>query len=226
MFRKNSLILVIILALGIQSFYPIQNSSAKSLSSLPNGQFVGWIIMKASSTYDDTTEGMDVKQLETMDIQMGTGTMTLTSTNTGMAIRINMQMPFKYYQWSEVIDEGTGVCRGYRFDTTGHGKLKLIDKKPAIYYGNSFTSYPAIFTISSFGMNIRKIGNDCLDVDIGHTRRVMESEIQSIFAKPIEFTVNNSSSDWSGNCFSPAWSEQPNHTFHCLWYLHKVSKKK
>jgi hypothetical protein len=163
---------------------------------------------------------------QTLEILPATGYMSIFISNNG-TMRINISVPFKfrYKDWSQVKDEGTGICQGQRSEAVGFTKLHSLVSEAPIPLGESFLVNLPPFELGVFNGLTVQFGEHCPDVDKKRMKASLEAGFNAMFVNGIVFEGMEIPGGISGVCRVPGFQSKGDLVFNCKWRLWNFYKE-
>ena len=142
-------------------------------------------------------------------------------------MRTHFSIPFKfrYMDWSQIKDEGTGICEGQLSNGFGYTKLQATVRDAPIPLGSVFTITPPPFKVEVFDGKIAQYGKQCPEVGKEKMRSTLEGGFNNMFKGGISFEVKMTTPNvLAGYCYLPGYALEGDLIFDCTWFVRNIRR--
>ncbi len=162
-----------------------------------------------------------------LDIFRSTGYMSIFILNDGqMRIYFSVPFDFRYKDWSQVEDIGSGICQGQRSESVGTTSLHARIWEDQVPLGDSFLVKPSPFELTAHKGLTVQFGDRCPEVNDKTMQTSLEAGFNAIFVNGIVFTVElDIPEGMSGKCTMPGFQSTGDLVFKCRWVVWNTYKE-
>jgi hypothetical protein len=228
MFRFRVLFFLFPLILLSQNRQIVQAAPRAGKISWAPGVYIGTVSIDAHEyvALQPLPEGT-LHEEHDLEIPMSTGRMQIVVGKQGsFSVGFSIPIRFRYWDWSQVEDVGTGICEGQRSESAGYGTLRLSGQG-GVPSGNTFRYKAQPFKVEGFSGCVLQFGKQCPEVDVQEMRSTMEGGFAALFANEIEFEIIMTQGNvLAGYCRMPGYELEGDHAFDCTWYVQFIPPKK
>lgn len=228
MSRLRILVSLLTLLMLSQIVEPASAQSAAPSPAWKPGTYIGTISINAYERVSEPPMEGVLHEEHSLEILMSTGSLQIFIGDLGtMQIKFSIPIKFKYLDWSQMADIGSGICEGQRSESTGRGTLRMLMPMLMTPAGDTFTGSASPFKVEAFCGGITRFGENCpTEVSGLDMRDQMEYGFKTMFQSSIRFEVKlDRDSLKAGYCYLEGYELEGDHVFDCTWYVERAINK-